>query len=355
MADVVLVPELNHQSLTTVANRVKSPGTFVFDMLFRSRNTHETETLEVGRWLGARRMVPFVKKDAVAYPIKGVDSEFEVIQAPNIRVKISHKPTPLLFARQPGTPVFIREGDNLTSAQSLITRNVQYMNDGIANREEWMACQALEGVIDYSVGEGITAEAFQFDYNRDAGNTTVLAGAALWDSGTQDIHQDQLDAKRVSNEEGVQVTDAIMGQDAAAAWLDDADIRAALDNIGVNAGGPLLLDANFRPDGALFLGRVYNINWWEYSRSVLDEAGATIDLINKKKVFFVTQSAAAGFSMEYGAIPDMDAFAGGSLRARRFSKAWTTPDPSLIWSLVHSRPFPLMLNPEAVVEYQVLP
>ena len=80
----------------------------------------------------------------------------------------------------------------------------------------------------------------------------------------------------------------------------------------------------------------------------------TVDLINKKKVFFITQSPAAGFSMEYGAIPDMDAFAGGSLRARRFSKAWTQPDPSLIWTLTHSRPFPLMLNPEAVVEYQVL-
>ena len=353
-----LVPELSWQSLTATIIDIKSPNTFLQDMLIGGRrNTHPTEQLEVGKWLGGRRMVPFVKKGAQAYPIAGVTSSFRSVEAPNIRVKIGFAPSPLLFGRQPGTQVFLQGGETQVSAvQSHISRDMAYMADQITNREEWLVAQALTGKITYSQTDDLHAEAFEFDYQRAAGHTIVLAGADLWSAGTADIagdvdSADQLIAEAV----GANVTDVIMDALAADAFLNNSKVQSIVDRNFREAGSPLQFGSRNDPStGARWLGNIFGVDWWRYNRTVLDADGTTVKMIPDKTAFFVARSAAVAPSIEYGAIPDMDAFEGGLLQSQRFSKSWVEKDPSQVVALTHTRPFVLLRYPEFCVQMQVL-
>jgi len=351
-----LVSELSWQSLTATINDIKSPQAFLQQLLFGRSNTHPTEVLEIGKWFAGRIMVPFVRKNSQAYPVQGVSKAFRSIEAPNIRVKMSFKPSPLLFGRTPGTKVFLADGENQISAvQAHIAMDMQHMADQITNRIEWLCAEALTGVITYSQDDTDEADSFEFDYARDAGHTIVLAGGNLWDSGTENIAADVRNAKRLVNDAvGVRVTDAIMGKDAANAFLDSATTRAVLDRRNPEDDTPQILGGDFRPDGAYFLGRIHGINWWEYARSLTDSAGTSAVLVPDDTCFFVSQEAAAGNSLEYAAIPDMDAFADGLLQTKRFAKSWVEKDPSATVALAHSRPFPLMRRPESMVQLTVV-
>jgi len=350
-----LVPELSWQSLTETINDIKDPQSFVRQLLFRQENTHSTETLEIGKWFAGRKMVPFVRKNSVAYPVAGVSKSFRVIEAPNIRVKLSFKPSPLLFGRTPGTPVFVPSGANISPVQEHIALDMQHMADQIANRVEWMVCRALTGVISYDQDDSIEADAFEFDFARDAANTIVLAGVDLWNTTTGNIAQNTRDAKRLANDAvGVRITDAILGKTAANAFLDNQKVRDILNRRNAEQDTPQILGGDFDGQGAYFLGRVFGLNWWEYAREVDDQAGVPVNLVADDQAFFVSQDPRAGFSIEYGAIPDMDAFDQGLIRSKRFSKSWIEKDPSATIALAHSRPFPVMRRPEAVVQMTVV-
>jgi len=355
-----LVSALSWQALTSTQNNIKTPNNFLLNMLIGSkRHTNPTEIIEVGRWIGVRKMVPFTKVGAQAHPLQGITKDFTAVKAPNIRVKTTFEPSPLLFGRQPDTKVFLRDGESqLSAVQDHINKDMQAMADGIANREEWLMAQALTGVIAYSADDDIHAEAWEYDYNRAAGHTVALTGTDQWDNAASDIAGDVREAKRLVMEAtGVQLTDVIMGKLAADAFLNNAPVLAILDRRNAeskSANGPQEFANGFRADGAYYCGRVLGLDWWEYNRTALDADGTTsVQLIDTKKAFLVGQQDDS-VSMEFGAIPDMDAYAGGLIQVERFSKAWVEKDPSVAQALVHSRPFILLKNPDTFFEYQVL-
>jgi hypothetical protein len=204
----------------------------------------------------------------------------------------------------------------------------------------------------------VEAEAFEFDYARAAGHTVALGAGDRWNEATSDVAKDVRDAKRlVSEATGVQLTDVIMGKDAATEFLNNAGVLALLDRRnpeGRNVMGPQQFANGFRTDGAYFCGTIFGLDWWEYNRTVLDADGSTVvQMIPLKKAFFVSQNDPS-VSMEYAAIPDMDAYQGGLIQVERFSKSWVEKDPSVVVALTHTRPFVLLRRPETFYELQVL-
>jgi len=350
-----LVQELSWQSLTRTINKIKAPSTFLTDLLFSARNTNDTELLEIGKVLGDRRMAPFVRKGAQAFALPGTTTGFRSIEAPNIRVKLPLKPDKLLFGRDPGTPVYIDRDEHVSAVQRKIAREVAYMRSQVDNRVEWMCAQALTSKISYVAADDLHAEAFEFDYVRDAAFTVALGAGDRWNEATADIAGDvRAAADAVMEETGVNITDAICGKDAAEAFLNNDKVQAIVERRRPEEGSPLMLFGRPAPNGARWLGTIHGVNWWVYPRKIKDADGTEVTLIDDKKVFFVSQEAGAQFSLEFGAIPDMTAFEGGSLEAEIFTKSWVEEDPSVVQMLAHSRPFPLMGQPEAVYELQVL-
>lgn len=354
-----LIPELKWQTLTGVINRIKSPNQFVNRLLYRNRETVSTEDIRIGVLVGDREIAPFVRKNGEAIMVGGISEKEQMVSAPNIRIKRPHTPSELLFGRRPGTPILLKPNESQMGAvRAHIARDLQHMANMLTNAEEWMACMSLQGSIEYSVED---EEVFTITFPRPSECNITLT--TFWNDPTpsnvrvlKDLHM----VKRVASDHDVPaITDCILGADAADAFLNLAEggYIKGFENAGASPNvnvGVLDFASQFRDDGAILLGRVSGIRFWEYRRTAKMADGTTAHMIRPEYAEFVSTSAATQRVMYFGAIPDMHAFQGGTIQAERFSKSWLENDPSVMMNLVHSRPLPVPRIPAANISVKVV-
>lgn len=352
--------ELEWQSLTRVIEEVRTPYTFVTDLLFSEFNTNPTETIGIDSVIGGRRMAPFVTPGASGHLIPGMSHQFSTVTAPNIKAKRPFSARQLLFERTPGSPIFVDGGEIVSQVGRRIARDLKYAREQIDQTLEWMCCQALTGVLTYNIAtaDGQPGDAFTIDYGRPGAHTVALTGNDTWDtaaaSATSHIEEHVQDAKElISDKIGVPVTDCILGASAANAFKNNERVRADLDNRRITPG-TLELAQQYRANGAIFLGEVYDVRFWRYSRSITDPFGNATTLIGTDKAHFVSATPGAENVVEYGAIDDLDALEGGMLESRFFSKSWREKDPSAQMYLWQSRPLPVPRRPESMMTYTVV-
>lgn len=332
---------LTWTSLTTAVNEIKGPYTLYRDLVFGTTDEQNTEVLEIGKFIGNRDTAPFVRKNGEAIMVGGTSKEFWNIEAPNIRIKTPFRPSELFFGREPGTDIFIDQGSQISAIQRHIARDVEHMGNRITNTEEWLCSQSITGQIDYSVAD---EESFQITIPKPAGNTASVAN--VWGAAGSNPEKDVRGVKQVIHNEVTLPTQvAIGGQNAADAFMADPVIKETLDNRNIDAGG-ITMNEQFTAAGALFLGRVFGVDFWQYSPT-LEIAGSSFELTRTDYFEFFNISPAAQWIRYYGAIPDMDALEGRQYVGQRFAKSWRQPDPSQQMFLVHSRPLPIGRRPGA--------
>jgi len=350
---MTVVQELEWTTLTPLANEVKPVQMFLNRMLFGQRIPVSTDLLEIGTLVGDRSAAPFTTKDAEAVMVEGLTSQAITIRPPNIRIKKPFTPSSLLFNRDFGETIYLGQGDDQVDEVNMhIARDTQRMVDLIANAEEFLASQALTGSIAYTNEQDVAA--FEINYAKSAENTVALTGADRWSESTSDPKIDVLRAKRrLAEAVNLQPTDAVMGTEAAEAFLANSQIASDLDNRNLISGNVDITN-QFNEQGVIFLGTWAGLRWWEYGRQINVPGSGLTNLIRPKFVEFVTPSPAAEQVMYFGAIRDMEAFQGRNLRAERFSKSWTQKDPSAIIQLVESHPLATMRRPDSVYSLQVV-
>lgn len=347
------INELKWASLTGVVNEMKSPNQFLLRLLFGNKQTVPTEDIEISVLTKNREIAPFVRKNGEALMVPGVGKSFQTVSAPNIRIKRPFTPSQLLYGRQPGTVIFPTSQQQISAVQAHINRDLQAMSDMVTNTEEYMAAMALQGVLTYEVED---EEVFQITYPKPAGHTVTLA--TFWDDATPtDVEfNDNLHTakKLVSDEVGLAVTDCILGSEAGSSFrsLVAGGHIKTLDLRDVN-GGTVTFVEQFREDGAIYLGSVDGIRFWEYPRTV-SVNGVSTNLVRAKYAEFVCTTPAADNVEYFGAIPDMKAFNGNLFQAQRFSKSWEEEDPSAMMALLHSRPLPVPRRPGSTVSMKVV-
>lgn len=347
---VVAADVLKWQSLTATVNETKSPNSFLKDLLFGQAETFPTETVEIGLLTGDRAIAPFVKKDGEAIAVAGLGETYQTVGFPNISIKRPMTASELLFNRRPGTVVLPSRGQQLSAIEAHVARDAQRMSDLVSNAEEYLCALAIRGEISYTAADEAN---FKVTYPKPAGHT--VNSAVAWSSAaTATPSVDFLTAKRLINEEhDLPLTHAIMSQEAAANFLQIAEVKSLLDNRRIEAGG-LDLQRQFEASGAIYLGRFMGVECVEYSRAV-NVAGASTDLLRAGYVEFVSAVPQAENRMYYGAIPDMEALEGRLFQGERFSKSWLEHDPSQRIMVVKSRPLPVMRRPGSVVSMDTTP
>ena len=349
------ITELKYSFLTPAINEMKSPNQFLKRLLFGNHVTLPTEDIELSVLTKARETAPFVRKNGEGIMVAGHGETFQTVTAPHIRIKRPFTPSELLYNRRPGTTIFTTGRQSRSALRQHVNRDLQVMADLITNSEEWLCAQALQGVIQYQVAD---QEVFTITFPRPAGNDITLTAARSWDNADpslprplQDVHT----VKRIlSDEVGLQPTDAICGINAANALLNLAEsgnLPAFKTDSGV-ATGTITFVEQFNEDGAIFLGTMGGVRFWEYSRTVL-HVGVSTSLIRDDYVEFVSRSAGAQRVLYYGAIPDMRAINGTLAQTERFSKSWEEEDPSAQIALAASRPLPVPRRPGAMVSMKV--
>lgn len=346
---------LKWTSLTAMVNELKVPNRFIKGLLFSDEQPKPTEVVEIGVLVGDRMVAPFVRRGAEAIEITPFQEKFYNVSMPNIRIKRRLEASELLFDRHVGHVIFAQESDVMSGANEHIARNSLRLVQTMDEAEEYLCAQALRGSITYTVnGE----EAFSVTYPRSASHAVTLSN--FWDGMSADVELDFRTALQlVADDAGLSVTHAIMGAEATNSFLKDSRVLAQLDNRRVTAGG-LDLNRGVEQSGAIYLGVYRGVSCWSYTRKTQVPSAAglktltSFDLIRPKYVEFVTADPAAENVMYYGAISDIDALEGRAIQAKRFSKSWKQPDPSVMWQLAHTRPLPVLRRPDSTVSMKVI-
>lgn len=359
-------------TMTGVVNELKSPPQFILDTFFRRRINLVTETIELSEISSTRFAAPMSAPDAEARTLKGLPEEFRNIGVPNIRVKKPFTASQLLRQRHAGMDIF-QDGSSAANAISRAANDKMAlelgdMNNGVAGREEWLACQSLlTGHISYSSDTDQFTADFQPKYTDVIGgpNITDISGnaTAVWSAVATARPEEQFrDAKRRASIEGAPIPNvAIMNSDVADAFLRIEDVKKNLDNRRLITGGTIDISANPLGEtmgGAIFHGTYGGVQIWEYARTLivpLDEDPSGIaTLVPAKHVFLTSTDESADRVLYYGPIMDIDALRSGLWVNRRFSKSWIEPDPGREMSLVASRPLPVTRRKGTVFTYKVL-
>jgi len=342
---------LEWYSLTAMVNEMKSQQAFIRNLLFGDVRTYDTENIVYSVLSGGREVAPFVKKNGEAIMAGGYEEAEKNVSPANIRIKRPLEAADLIFRRHAGDEVFLTGGPAEKVARE-VARQMQRMEDLVANAEEYLCAQALRGVISYSSAD---ESVFTITLGKSVGNTITLTD--FWDE-TGDIAETHLTVRaRMHGQVQLQPTDCILGEEAAAAFIKSQSAKELLDLRGVTFGG-MDLTTGFASSGvmqgAMFLGVIGGVRYWAYYPSVTLPDGSSYALVRAKYAEYVHAGPAAMNEMAYGPISDLDALDAGLLSSRRFSKSWRQKDPSVQQVLIHSRPLPIMKRPDSVVSVKVV-
>ena len=291
---------LSWASMTAAVNEIKSPNSFLQERLFSRHQSFETETVELSLLIGGRDVAPLIRKDSEAVLVSGYTEDFVSMKFPTIRIKRPQTASEVMFTRRPGTVIFPGASEQLSAIEQHLARDLQRMSDLATNTVELMCSEALTGIITMS---GTDSHNFRVDFERPAAHN--LSAATAWSTSSADPHVDFLESKRLLNDEhGLPLTDAIAAKDSAAEFLILDLVESRLDNRRITSG-EMDLTNMFNASGAIFYGRFFGVNFWEYGRALDGQ-----DLIRAGKVEMVANVPAAENWLYFGAIPDMDALEG---------------------------------------------
>jgi hypothetical protein len=345
---------LSWSTLTPAVNEMKSPNSFVKNLLFSREVTVPTRHIELSFLDRGRKIAPFVQRNGAAIMTTGRDESFRVIMPPHIRVKRPMTPSELLEKRRPGSVIFPGAQGMQRAMREYMASELSMLGDDISNSEEFLACLALRGAVSYSSKDEAS---FSITFPRASNQDYALGSGDRWNESTSKKRKDFLDAAQlVSDAVSLNVTDVILGTEAADAFLEDAsgELSTLLDLRRMSTG-TIDLTQQIAESGALFLGTfVHGIRVWRYGRQV-DVNGVATDLIRPKYAEFVAATPSAQFVTYYGAIEDMKAIGAGKvMQSKRFSKSWEEEDPSARMLLIESNPMCVPRRPNAMVSVQVL-
>lgn len=343
---------LSYSTLTPAVNEMKAPNSFLKNMIFKRNVTVPTRNIELSFLRRGRKIAPFVERNGSAIMTAGRNEEFLIVQPPHIRVKRPMTPSELLNKRRPGSVIFAGADGIGDAMREYMANELEMIMDDVTNSEEYLAALAIRGQISYTSQDEAS---FTVTYPRSAANDIALTGTDVWNNAASNPAADILSAAQIINDAvSLNVTDVLLGSDAADAFLSNASVLTKLDPLRLRTG-TVDLTQQFQESGAMFLGEyVHGVRIWRYARQV-EVNGVSVDLIRPKFAEFIANTPAAQFVTYYGAIEDMKAIGAGKvLQSQRFSKSWEEEDPSARMLLVESNPLPVMRRPDATLSMQVL-
>lgn len=292
------------------------------------------------------RLAPFVAPNVQGRPMRSKGFSTKSFRPAYVKPK---------HVVDPSRSIPRRAGESFLGSLSLqerydaiIADNMRRERQMIENRWDWMACQAL--VTGSVVVEGDDYPSVTVDFGRDAGLTTVLSGAAKWDTSTGTPMADIQAARTLAFKRSrAPINRLVFGLDAWAAFLDKshADVQDLLNVLirgnessfnasNMSSGQPFNFQGNMVGTGGL--GRV---EMWTYSNFYEDDSGAGVNYMDPGTVVGIGD-AVQGVQC-FGAIMDR----GAQLQPLSlFPKMWDDDDPSVTYTMTQSAPLmvPVRIN-----------
>ncbi|MDD3466019.1 MAG: major capsid protein [Campylobacterales bacterium] len=330
------------KTLTEAVNKIPAAKTFIWDKVFKGSTPKQelTTTIEVDIKVGKRTLAPFVGYGDEAAVMKKTGMGERVVKIPHIRLKEPLTGKELLTQKGAGQNIYVVGGDINTYRDKKLAEAQLGLKNTIQRRQEWMACQALNGSISYS-DENIS---FAIDYQMPSQNKPVLTGAALWSTSTADPVKDIKRWKKIIAKSGKTASTMIFGDNVLENFLNNSKVQKLwLEASKINGGSIDLTLGDF-------VGRILGLDSFEYSETYVDSADVEHNMIDPDSVVIVATDARN--EVHCGIVEDLEADI--TIAAPYFSKSWLQSDPSARWLLVESNQLPVVFEPEAIVYVKVL-
>lgn len=344
------IPAYQQRTLIRVVNAsaetLGNTPRFFRDMFFPSGTPIDTEFVEIQETLKKSGMSEFRYIDQPAAIVGKSGGTSRIFRAPFISEKTNWTAKELLELEQQDDVLRLNNETKDQARQRKIKETAIVLKDRATAREEWLCINTLSGGWSYTSDEGVHYNA---DFSFANEFKPVLTSTARWGQSAADIEGNLTTWGNLSTDEvGGNITTIVYGRNAAREFRKDEAIRADFDNINVRAGQ---LDLAF---GKQLFSTYKGINHYEVSEKVRLADGTVVDLVDPNKIWLISDAMETDYV--YGPIPQIDD-QGNPIAARLpyFAKQWTEgEDNPVMWTLLQSRPFPIICNPGSVVVATVM-
>ena len=316
-----------------------------------------TEFAQVDVLEGSYGMAPFAKIGQKAFMVDALNGTSYTLTTPFINIQRPLKWSTEFAKRQAGQGVFVANDTNAAHARIAMAKDVDFMNKIIDNRIEWMVSKILQGQIDYDA-EGHDS----FIINSGKPSINTITAANLWDGGSAEPFEDIVSVKKiVAARSGPLPNIAIGGEEAGAAFRTMITTVDILDSIkttsGVDVGGSVNLRSELEENGMMFLGRLSNIDFFEYTGTFApDDGGADEPFIRTDYFEFFSTSprSVAERQLLFGSMPDLEIIMRGEhVTERHYTSVPPAPDQGTFKGIIKSRPFTHLRRPDWQVSLKV--
>jgi hypothetical protein len=321
--------------LVGMIEEIKVAPQFLSTMVFKDQTPRFAEEIDIDLVIGGKKILPFVSDVEGGVVITKTTRKQRTYKFPRIRMKKPLTAKELLQTRAPGMSLYVAGGADISRGREMmIAQELADMKNRANMTKEYMAAKALSGSLTVSQ-ENIN---FSIDYSIPAAHTPTAS--PLWNGSSPTIMEDiQTWSDLIMEAVGPSRIIAICGKTAAAALRSDSTVNTALDNRRKEYGEQVW-DVN-----NMYMGNLNGIDHYRYGGQYEDENGTATQLIGDNQYILV--ATGDNITMEYGMILDLDVAA--QVAGQWFSKQWIQEDPSIMYLLAETRPFPILWQPERVV------
>jgi hypothetical protein len=335
------------QTMLSAIQKMMPARTFFRSTFFPGFQTFVTEKVLLDFKKGKRKMAPFVSPRVGGITMDRQGYRTDEYRAPKIAPQRQITLDDLVI-RGMGENVFSQRTPADRQAE-LLGRDLNELDEMITRREEWMIAQlmfngkiTMKGYIDRA---DITFVDQTLDYGFT--NKEVLAGDDLWSAGTSkkldDLKRWRLE---VIQKSGRAPTMAIFGQDAADAFLSDADVSEKLKQFNATL---LELRPRVVDDALTYIGRINELalDLYTYNDWYLDDDGTEYPFVPTDHVLLARENIG---EMLYGAVTQLENGQFVTYEGTRIPKSWADDENEQRMIRLSARPVP---KPEDVDDWFV--
>ncbi|MBA5779523.1 major capsid protein [Stappia sp. F7233] len=325
-------PLYSTTALIGVLETLDRPTAWLRDRYFSRTIQFETREIAFEKLQKRRKLAPFVSPHVAGKVRRDRGRSLTTFEPAYVKPKHEIDPDEN-FVRLEGEQF----GGNLSPEQRYeinVNQKLADQDNEITRREEWMCAQML--VTGKVIVEGEDYPAQEVDFGRDPSLTKQLLTTSRWgEPGVSVLKNIRAWATEVALLSGSNVTDVVLGAEAAELFQEDANVREILDNRRQRSGtlelGPVATGS--QDIVAAYLGSIGQFDFYQYTQIYEDEQGNSQDFFPSFGCSLIAPQAHDGM-MAYGAIKDNKA-----LRAMsRFPKMWSQEDPSVDFLMTQAAP-----------------
>lgn len=325
--------------------------TFLRDTFFPKNETFVTEEVLIDYKKGKRRMAPFVAPRVGGITIARNGFKTERLKAPRLAPQRAMTIDDVSM-RGVGENVFSTK----TPAQrqtELLASDLKELGDSIDRREEWMAAQVLftgkcdlSGYADDQLSEKVDQEV---DY--DFTQKEILSGTDRWTEfeAVYDNNQNIVKyngsnpyeylasvRKEIIKQSGISPDVAILGEEAAKAFVNHPVIKEMFDKLNISLGK---IEPTLKSESITFIGKLpgLGLEIYTYDEYYEDDNGDLVPLVPVTDIL-VGRTKQGGFA--YGAITQLEEKRFNTYEGRLVPKQWADQANETIMLRLSSRPVP---------------